>query len=383
MLLLSLLFNLRSQGLKIGLGEWLSFLKGLEAGLVEDLRGLYGLARATLIHDQANYDAFDVAFTATFQGVELPPKLKEALSDWLAEAKAATPEQVGQHGMTPEELMREFYKRMQEQKERHDGGNYWIGTGGTSPFGNGGRADAGIRVGGESAGGRGAVALAQERRWASYRTDLTLDVRDFEVALAMLRRLAREGEEVLDMDGTIDKTCKNGGDIELDMRPEKNNRIKVALFMDVGGSMDPHAALVSRLFSAASRMKTFKKFESWYFHNCPYLWMYKSYQTMERKKTLEVLNALTPDYRLIWVGDASMAPWELFTAGGYFSQPTPAGIDMVKAFAAKFRHRIWLNPDPERFWDHPTVRAIGAEIPMFPLSLKGMREGIRRLRGAG
>ncbi len=381
MLLLSLLFNLRSQGLKIGLGEWLSFLQGLEAGLVDDSRALYHLARATLIHDQSNYDAFDVAFAATFQGVELPPKFKDALAEWLAQAKDSTPREAVAHGMTPEELMREFYKRMQEQKERHDGGNHWIGTGGTSPFGNSGHAESGVRVGGESAGGRGAVSIAQERRWASYRTDLTLDVRDFEVALAMLRRLAREGEETLDIDGTIDKTCKNGGDIDLDMRPERNNRIKVALLMDVGGSMDPHAALVSRLFSAASRMKTFKKLESFYFHNCPYFWLYKNYQTMERRKTIEVLNELTPDYRLIWVGDASMAPWELFSAGGYFSQPTPAGIDMIKAFGRKFQNSIWLNPDPVRFWDHPTVRAIGAEIPMFPLSLKGLKDGVRRLRG--
>ncbi len=383
MILLNLLFNLRSQGLKVGLGEWLELLRGLELGLAEDLNGLYFLARSLLVHDEAHFDAYDLAFTATFKGVELPPKLKDALAEWLAQAKKGMGDELVPSGFESlEAMLKELQKRMNEQKERHDGGNYWIGTGGTSPFGNSGRAEDGIRIGGEGSRG-GAVQVAQERQWASYRTDMTLDVRDFSVALGMLRRLAREGEEKLDIDGTIQKTASNGGEIELDLQKERVNRVRVLLLMDVGGSMDPHAALVSRLFTAASQMKMFKTFDSYYFHNAPYAWLYEDYRTYKRKATMQVLSDLTPQHRVIWVGDASMAPWELFSSSGSFGQWSPAGIDNIKAFAHKVSNQIWLNPDPPRFWDHPTVNAIRAEIPMFPLTVEGLRQGMRKLRGAG
>jgi hypothetical protein len=379
MLLLHLLFNLRSQGLAVGVGEWLALLRGLEEGLVEDLDGLYFLARAVLVHSEANYDAFDLAFTATFQGVELPPKLKDAIWEWLAEAKVGEGDRVPAGFESLEELQKELQKRLAEQKERHDGGRYWVGTGGTSPFGNSGQADQGIRIGGASRG-RGAVQVASERKWGEYRTDMTLSVRDFKVALAMLRNLAREGREELDIDGTIARTARQGGEIELTFARERVNRVHLLLLMDVGGSMEPHAALVSRLFTAAKEMKIFKTFEALYFHNCPYRYLYKSYATFQRKLTADVIRDLTPLHRVVFVGDASMAPWELFNTG--FGDPGPTGMDWISRFAARSPASVWLNPDPARYWDHPTVRAIGNSVPMFHLSVEGLRGAIRKLRTA-
>ncbi len=380
MILLNLLFNLRSQGLGVGTGEWLAFLRGLASGLVEDLDGLYYLARAVLVHSEAHYDSFDLAFSATFKGVELPPKLKDALWEWLQDPKLAEGDRVPGDFESWEKLQEELKKRLEEQKERHDGGNKWVGTGGASPFGHSGKSDQGIRVGGESQG-RGAVQVAQERRWGEYRTDMTLSVRDFKVALAMLRNLAREGREEFDIDGTIAKTAKGGGEIDLHFAKERVNRVHLVLLMDVGGSMEPHAALVSRLFTAAKEMKVFKTFEPYYFHNAPYRYVYKNYATYERRLTADVLRDLTPQHRVIFVGDASMAPWELFNTG--FGDPGPSGLDYITRFSRKAPASVWLNPDPARYWDHPTVRAIGNAVPMFHLSVAGLRGAIRKLRAGG
>lgn len=381
MILLSLLFNLRNQGLKVGVGEWLAFLRALEEGLAGTLEDLYWLGRAILIHSEAHYDVWDVAFKATFDGVELPLQLKESLAEWLAQARAAVDgDRVKVDFESLEAMRQELERRLREQKERHDGGSHWVGTGGTSPFGNSGRADGGIRIGGEG-GGRGAVRVAEERRWKDYRTDMTLDVRDFKVALGQLRRLGREGPEKLDLDRTIDKTARNAGEIELDFERERINRVRLALLMDTGGSMDPYAALCSRLFTAASESKTFKTFDHYYFHNCPYNWLYKSYATYQRSRTVEVLDKLTPQHRVVWVGDASMAPWELFSGPG-FGEPGPTGLDWIKRFAERCPSSVWLNPDPPSYWDHPTVRAIQAHIPMFHLSVAGLKSAIQNLRAS-
>ncbi len=377
MILEGLLYHLRALGVQVGTGEWIAFLEGLERGLVGDLDGLYWLARAVLVHDEKHYDAYDRAFTAAFQGAELPPDFRKALAEWLAEAKART-------NVTPppgfdslEEMKKELEKRLREQKERHDGGKYWIGTGGASPFGHGGTNPQGIRIGGEG-GGRGAVQVAEERQWGAYRTDLQLDVRDFRVALGMLRKLAREGREELDVDRTIAATGENGGEIELRWRKERVNRVHLLLLMDVGGSMDPYADLVGRLFSAASELKIFKTFEALYFHNCPYGWLYKDYRTAERRPTAEVLAGLTPHHRVLWVGDASMAPWELFNTG--YGVGGMAGIDWIRAFAQRCPASAWLNPDGPQYWNHPTVRAIGNLVPMHSLTVDGLNGAVKVLR---
>ncbi len=380
MILPGLLYNLRAQGVGVGTGEWLALMRGLEDGLCADIEGLYWLARAILIHDEKHYDAFDLAFTATFKGVELPLDFSRALAEWLAEARA------GRGGEPPpgfsslEELRKELEKRLKEQKERHDGGQYWIGTGGTSPFGHSGRNPEGIRVGG-SGGGRSAVQVAEERQWGAYREDMALDVRDFKVALGMLRKLARDGREELDVDATIAATGRNGGEIELTMRRERVNRVHLLLLMDVGGSMDPYAALVSRLFTAASELKIFKTFEALYFHNAPYGYLYRDYRTAERRPTAEVLAGLTPHHRVLWVGDASMAPWEL-TATGY-GVGGMSGIDWIRAFAHKAPACAWLNPDAPKYWDHPTVRLIGNTVPMHPLTVEGLKGAVKALRRGG
>ncbi|MED5373456.1 MAG: VWA containing CoxE family protein [Myxococcota bacterium] len=382
-LFLPLLYNLRAQGLPVGTGEWLAFLEGLKANLARDLDGVYRLGRALLVHKEAHYDAYDIAFHATFAGVELKPELKEALESWLNDPAAwEEGRPPGEHQFASlEELLQALADTLREQQERHEGGNRWVGTGGTSPYGNSGKANQGVRIGG-SGGGRSAVRVAGERRWQGYRTDLKLEIRDFKVALRELRKLKREGHEVLDLDGTIDSTAKNAGDIDLVFTKERANRVRLLLLMDAGGSMAPHAQLVSRLFTASKEMKTFKSLDHYYFHNCVYGWLYRDYQTWDRRRTEEVLRELTPEHRVIFVGDASMAPWELFADSGGFGERGPSGHEWLQRIKAECPHSVWLNPDPQTYWRHPTVSAIGTLFPMFPLTIDGLREATRKLRAA-
>lgn len=380
---LPLLLNLRAQGVPVGLGEWLAFLEGLRAGLARDLEGVRGLARAVLVHSEAHYDAFDLAFSATFAGVELNAPLKAALEEWLRDPAAFDPTRaLGEHGFRDlDELLEALRKTLEEQRERHSGGNRWVGTGGTSPYGTGGKANQGVQLG-QSGGGGAGVRLPDDRPWANYRDDVPLDTRAFQTALRTLRKLAREGRTQLDLDESIRQTARNAGEVELVERPERANRARVVLLMDAGGSMAPHYRTVSQLFTAASTLKTFKTFEHYYFHNCIYSWLYQDYQTFQRERTAEVLARLTPQHRLIFVGDASMAPWELFSNYAGYGDTSPAGIEWLRRFRARCPSSVWLNPDPQRFWDHPTVTAIGAIFPMFPLTLAGLRGAVKVLRAA-
>jgi uncharacterized protein with von Willebrand factor type A (vWA) domain len=378
-----LLLNLRTQGVQAGLGEWLAFLDGVRKGLVVDLDGLYDFGRAVLVHSEAHFDAWDLAFHATFAGVELEPDISDALLDWLAQAQGSEGEVVTVD-MDWDELRRRFYERLKEQKERHDGGSYWIGTGGTSPFGNGGRAPGGIQVGG--GGARSAVAVAGDRRWQNYRTDQALDIRDFQVALRALRKLIRQGQPELDLDGTIQATANNGGEIELDWDRARENRVHLVLLLDTGGSMDLHARLVTQLFSAAKDLKGFKSFSAYHFHNAPYGYLYRDYASRDRVSIPDILAKLSPHHRLVWVGDASMAPWELFGRthvevwGARGQAKGLSGLEWVQRIQQQCPASIWLNPDPVRYWNHPTVRALGAAVPMFPLTLDGLRDGVKKLR---
>jgi uncharacterized protein with von Willebrand factor type A (vWA) domain len=278
-----LLWNLRDQGLSVGLGEWRAFLTALERGLAGSVDELYHVGRSILVHSEAHYDLYDVAFARTFAGLVSDPRLVKALEAWLKDPKAFDEARAaGQHDFrTIDELLEAMKKTMEQQHERHEGGNRWVGTGGTSPWGTGGRANQGVQLG-EHGGGRSGVRLAEDRLWQNYRTDRILDVRDFAVALRALRQLAREGEEVLDLDETIDATAHNDGDIDLVFRRARTNRVRVALFMDSGGSMFPHAELVSRLFSAAKDAKGFKTFDHYYFHNCIYQHLWTDYEGGER-----------------------------------------------------------------------------------------------------
>lgn len=374
------LYNLRAQGVVVGTGEWLAFLDALRRGLATDVASLYRLGRALLCRSEAQFDAYDLAFAQTFQGAELPEDLRAKVEEWL---KSAIEQREGTPPLderrSPEELWKELLERLKQQKERHDGGNYWVGTGGTSPFGNSGRGKGGIRIGGE--GGRGgAVQVAMERRWEGYRTDRVLDVRDMQVALRALRALKREGPTELDLDATIDRTAENAGEIELVERPARKNQVHLVLLMDTGGSMTPHVEKVERLFTAASRTKTFRSFRSYSFHNCVYDKLYTDIEALERIPTSKVLDKLTPRHRLVFVGDASMAPYELFSSYGWPGEGALAGIDWLRRLKERCPASVWLNPDPPRWWQHPTVSAIGRIFPMYELSLDGLRGAIRKLR---
>ncbi|NCG18486.1 MAG: VWA domain-containing protein [Rhodobacterales bacterium] len=377
---LDLLFNLRQAGLVVGTGEWLGFLEALESGLIYDVDTLYRLGRALLCRGESEYDAYDQAFADTFSDAVLPDDLRKAVEEWLAKAKERPEGDWVDHEFKDrDELWEALMERLRTQKKEHHGGNHWIGTGGTSPFGHSGKGSQGIRIGGPG-GGRQAVNVAMERQWANYRTDRTLDVRDLQVVLRTLRNLSRDGAWELDLDATIDRTCQNAGDIELVERRERQNRVHLVLLMDAGGSMAPHYDKVSKLFSAASKVHGFKSFESWSFHNCVYGWLYEDYEQMERVRTEKVLEKLTSRHRLIFVGDASMAPYELFSPFGWPSHEALAGLEWLRRFRQRCPGSVWLNPDPTRYWAHPTVRAIGQVFPMHELTVDGLRSAVKRLR---
>lgn len=369
-----LLYNLRSQGIKVGISQWLTLMRALREGLVVHLDDLYSLGRSIFCSSQEQFDAYDIAFSATFNGIELPEDISDEILSWLAKELDVDGALV-RPDIDIEQLWEEFYKRLKEQEEEHNGGSRWIGTGGTSPFGHSGRASHGIRVGGASRN-RSAVSIASQRQWSNYRTDTALQSRDFHVALKQLRRLTPEGEFELNIDKTIRKTTDNGGEIELAFARKKTNRIKLVLLMDSGGSMEPHARLVEQLFSVASKMKGFHSFEAWHFHNVPYGHLYKDYYSNDKKSIMELVHEWTPKHRFVWVGDASMAPYELFSTGWNEAR---SGLDWLKLVRRSAPYSIWLNPDPVRFWDHPTVRAIQTTFDMYPLTVDGLRSGVKRL----
>ena len=282
-------------------------------------------------------------------------------------------------------LREEFEKRMAEQDERHDGGSKWIGTGGTSPFGHGGRNPAGVRVGG-TGGGRSAVQVASERRFRNLASDRVLDTRQIGVALRRLRRLGRfDGPEELDLDATVDESARNAGEIELIFRPPKTNRVKLLLLMDVGGSMDPHAELSERLFSAAHAAGHFRRFEVRFFHNCVYERLYTDISNWRGESTAERIKELDETWSLVFVGDAWMAPYELTHTGGaihYGHMNRDSGLDWLLRFRERCPNSLWLNPEPRRIWHAPTIAAIRRVFPMYELTLDGLIEAIDVLRGA-
>ena len=382
---LELFIDLRRRGVPASLTELLTFHEGLSLGLITDLDTLYSVGRAVLVKSEAHYDAFDQSFAQVFRGIETPVEVSEAIQEWLKnplQREHLDPEVLAKlTGLSMEELRKRFEEMLREQQERHDGGSRFIGTGGTSPFGQGGQHPSGVRVG--AGGGRTAVQVAEDRRYRNYRTDVALDVRQFKVALKGLRQLAKEGEEELDLDETIDETCRNAGDIELVYDRSRKNRVKLLLMMDAGGSMAPYAELVSRLFTAAHESSHFKQFHYYYFHNCVYGSVYRDIFNRRRVATERVFAKYPADTKVILVGDACMAPWELTAAGGsiyYYEQNRTPGIEWLRRVRNHFTHRIWLNPEPERYWNHPTIRAIGQMYPMYPLTLDGLERAVKKLK---
>ena len=390
-MLIDFLFELRARKLPVSTHEWMALMEAMAMGLHESsLDGFYQLCRTLCVKDVALYDAYDEAFLAYFKDVHTDAlKLTEELLQWLADPRALdglTAEQrKALEGLDLEKLRALFEQRLKEQKERHDGGNRWIGTGGTSPFGTGGKNATGMRVGG--GGGRSAMAVAGERKFKEYRRDVVLDVRQIDVALRGLRRLGREGAALeLDLDETIDRTGRNAGDIDIVFRPPRRNRVKVILMMDVGGSMDPHSELMGRLFTAASRTGRFAKFRSYYFHNCVYNSVYEDAEFRKPVAVADLLAHSDRDEKLVLVGDALMHPAELLDASGamyLYSQTRASGIEWLRRLAHHFRSSAWLNPEPERFWTGTTIEVIASVLPMFPLTLDGMNHAVRYLVRGG
>lgn len=387
---LPFIYELRRRKVAVGAQEAVALARALAAGLHESsLDGFYHVARALLIHKESDLDSFDQAFAETFRGAEKRSlEIQQALLDWLNDAlkseRELTPEERAiADALNDEDLRKMFEERLREQTERHDGGNRWIGTGGTSPFGNAGAKRPGIRVGGSSRH-RSAISVADARSYAPYRNDLTLDTRQLELALRKLRAFAREGsDQELDVDATIDETAKNAGELSIKTRPPRRPNTRVILMMDVGGSMDPYVDLVSKLFSAARRATHFKELRTYYFHNCVYGRVYATERFDNPVLIQDLLHECGPHYKLVMVGDALMAPYELLNPEGGFLVPgvteRMAGIQWLTLLSRHFERSVWLNPETPSYWHGNTIEYVRQAFEMFPLTLEGLGEAVQHL----
>jgi len=381
------LYELRARKVPVGTQEAVALAGALKAGLHDSsLDGFYFVARALLVHDEKHLDAFDQAFAKVFQGVESAAlELHQQLLEWLKDARQRLPELTDEEKalleqLDGDEIERLFQERLKEQQERHDGGNKWIGTGGTSPFGHSGRAARpGVRVGG-AGGGRSAIRVAGQRHFRDYRDDLVLDVRQLGMALRKLRAFSREGnEQELDLDKTISETARNLGDLEVVTRPPRKSNTRVILLMDVGGSMDPYAHLMSRLFTAAKKATHFKELRTYYFHNCVYGRVYKNARFSEPVSVSELFAETDRRYKLIIVGDALMAPWELMSSSGWPGDEGLEGILWLAKLREHYPASAWINPEPVHTWWQTTIDVLRKVYPMYPLTLEGLGEAVSQL----
>ena len=390
-MLLPFFTALREAKVPVSLKEWLHLMEAMDKGVGgRDVEAFYHLSRAVLVKDEKHYDRFDQVFGKVFKGLEgvgpgeeisadIPEDWLRLLTEkYLTDEEKAQIEALGGF----EQLMETLKQRLEEQKERHQGGNRWIGTGGTSPFGHGGYNPEGVRIGGPGRHGR-AVKVWEKREYRNFDDTVELGTRNIKVALRRLRRFAREGAaEELDIDGTIDGTARQGW-LDIQMRPERRNTIKVLLFLDVGGSMDGHVQLCEELFSAART--EFKNLEFFYFHNCLYdgVWKDNRRRHSERIPTWDLIHKYPGDWRAIFVGDATMSPYEVTMPGGSVEHwNEEAGAVWLKRAREQWDKSVWLNPVPERHWSYtPSVSLIGEvmEHRMFPLTLEGLERAMRTL----
>ena len=392
-MLIDFFYTLRAAKLPVSVKEYLTLLEALQAQVVGpgsdacSLDDFYFLSRLILVKDEKHYDKFDRAFGAYFKGVELLTDFtKDVPLDWLEKIlqKELTPEQKAAiEKMGWDELMETLKKRLEEQKERHEGGNKWIGTGGTSPFGNGGYNPQGIRIGGKG-GNKSAVKVWDQRSYRDYDDTQELGTRNIKVALRRLRRFAREGSaEEFDLEGTIHKTAANAGFLDILMRPERHNNVKVLLLMDVGGTMDDHIARVEEMFAAAKA--EFKHLEFYYFHNCVYdfMWRNNKRRYAEKFETWDIIRKYNKDYKLIFIGDATMSPYEIVQPGGSVEYNNEeAGAEWLQRLIHAFPKFAWINPEPQGVWEYRQSIAIIQQIVsnrMYPLTLKGLEEAMRML----
>jgi uncharacterized protein len=387
--LLDFFYGLRGRGLAVTPTQWLTVIGALARGLHgASLTGFYSLSRAILVRDESELDGFDLAFAECFGGVSglsgeiekrLLAEIDERVFEWLASPIPPRPVDPAWAGalekVDVEALRAELERRLAGQRERHDGGDRWVGTGGTSPFGHFGYHPGGIRVGGGRRLGS-AVQVAAGRRYREHRRDRVLDTRQLSVALRKLRALSRRGAaDQLDLEATIDATARDAGELKLVFCPPRVNDLELLLALDVGGSMEPYRRLVDALFSAAHAARHFKRFEHVYFHNCVYERVYADSWFEEPIRLDDLFRSLSPRTRLVLVGDAHMYPGELTRRWGaihWWERNEEPGLEYLRRLAERFPAAAWINPRPERSWNAPSIRLVREVFPMYPLTVEGV-----------
>ena len=386
---ISFVDELRKAGISASLKEHLTLLDALKHDVIEkNTEEFYYLARATFVKDENLLDKFDLVFSKVFKGLEanygnetaeIPADwLKQVADLYLTDEQKAEIEKLGSW----EEIMETLKKRLEEQEKRHEGGNKWVGTKGTSPFGNSGYNPEGVRIGGESKN-KSAIKVWDKREFANLDNTKELGTRNIKIALRRLRRFAREGSaDELDINGTIDGTARQGW-LDIKMRPERHNAVKLLLFLDVGGSMDPYIKLCEELFSAAT--SEFKNLEFYYFHNCLYegVWKDNRRRFAERTNTWDILHKFGHDYKVLFIGDASMSPYEIAQPGGSVEHYNEeAGATWMQRVTNTYPAAAWFNPLPEKQWGYSPSVKIMRELMndrMFPLTLAGLDDAMKEL----
>ncbi len=390
---LNFFYSLKTHGIPVSLHEYLTLMEAMKQNLASfRVDEFYALSKTIMVKQEAHLDKFDQIFGMHFKGMELIPDdffTRQFSADWfkdymkrhLSDEEREKIEKLG--GL--DALMERFKELLEEQQEKHSGGNKWIGAGGTSPFGANGYNPEGFRIGQEGSGNRSAIKVWDKREFKNLDDTIELDTRNIKLALKRLRHFTREGLPVeLDLDDTIKKTSKNAGMLEISMVPDKKNRVKVLMLMDVGGSMDDHVEMCGRLFSAAKH--EFKHLEFYYFHNLVYenVWKDNRRRWDERLPTLELLYKYNRDYKVIIVGDAAMSPYELYYSGGSIEHNNEeSGIAWLRQLKKHFKHMIWINPLPEYSWDfYETVTRLREFTGnrMFPMTLDGLVKAMQCLK---
>ena len=391
----SFFYLLRQRGLDVSLNEWLTLLQGMEQGLHRSsLTGFYQLCRAVLVKSEAEYDRFDQVFLEFFKDVPWQGELPEEVLQWLEHPKEDLGETVrrlrdlGMPEESLEELLRRLEERLKEQTEEHNGGNYWVGTRGRTPWGNSGWHPGGIRIGGQGRH-RTAMTVAGERKYRDFRKDNTLDTRQFQMAFRLLRQLsvqADSSEKVLDVDGTIRDTCDNAGTLKVRYKNPRKNAVKVLLLMDSGGSMDYYASLCSMLFQAATKSNNFKELHTYYFHNCVYseVYTHPGLRWDSVVPTEWLLQNYDASYKVIIVGDGAMSPYELREPRYDWEKRTygDSGLAWLERLRRHYPYLIWLNPEPmparPDYWSQ-THWQLAQIFHMYDLSAEGLEQGMKRL----
>ncbi|SPJ17669.1 conserved hypothetical protein [Burkholderiales bacterium] len=388
-MLIDFFLHLRAARLPVSINELLTLLEALQNDVIHpSLEEFYFLARTCLIKDETRFDRYDQAFSEYLRGVTAGmPAPSQIPAEWFLQnlrrsLSAADVERLQKLGWG--RLIEEWRKRLQEQDGPHHGGNRWIGSGGTSPFGHGGAHPEGIRVGGPSRGNRGAVRVWDMRAYRDYDDQVELGTRNIQLALRRLRRFARDGTELeLDLPDTISSTARNAGHLDLKLVPQRHNRVKVLMLLDVGGTMDEHIRRVEELFSAARAQ--FQHLHFFYFHNCVYdnLWRNNRRRFGERFETRDIMRRYNRDYKLVFVGDATMSPYEILQERGSVEYDNPeSGAVWLQRLTAHFPQFAWINPEPEALWPYRQSIAIIRQIlgaRMYPLTLEGLTRAMRVL----